>query len=430
MRETKDSNIKWVGAIPSTWTTELGKHFMTCLDRPVREDDGVITCFRDGEVTLRSKRREEGFTVSFQEIGYQGIEPGDLVVHGMDGFAGAIGISDSRGKATPVLNVLDTEQDKRYMMYALRNMAYTDVFLALSTGIRVRSCDTSWKKLRSLEYALPPLDEQRKIADKIEQKSKQVDALIANQQAQIEKLKQYKQSLITEVVTKGLEPNAPMKDSGIEWLETIPKCWQVAPLKSLFTFGKGLPITKDNLIESGVPVISYGQIHAKWNSGVTIHEELKRFVSDDYLSTNPNSLVKKGDFIMADTSEDREGCGNCAYVDSEGQLFAGYHTIILNSIEGSNNKYLAYLFRTDAWRSQIRKRVSGVKLFSISRRILGDVSVVLPPEEEVHRMLAFLDDKCSKVDKLVTIKQRKIEELNRYKKALIYEYVTGKKEVV
>lgn len=166
MRETKDSNIKWVGAIPSTWTTELGKHFMTCLDRPVKEDDGVITCFRDGEVTLRSKRREEGFTVSFQEIGYQGIEPGDLVVHGMDGFAGAIGISDSRGKATPVLNVLDTEQDKRYMMYALRNMAYTDVFLALSTGIRVRSCDTSWKKLRSLQYALPPLDEQSKIADR------------------------------------------------------------------------------------------------------------------------------------------------------------------------------------------------------------------------------------------------------------------------
>ena len=175
---------------------------MTCLDCPVREDDGVITCFRDGEVTLRSKRREEGFTVSFQEIGYQGIEPGDLVVHGMDGLAGAIGISDSRGKATPVLNVLDTEQDKRYMMCALRNMAYTDVFLALSTGIRVRSCDTSWKKIRSLEYALPPLDEQRKIAENIEQKSKQVDALIANQQAQIEKLKQYKQSLITEVVTE------------------------------------------------------------------------------------------------------------------------------------------------------------------------------------------------------------------------------------
>jgi type I restriction enzyme S subunit len=94
------------------------------MQKPVREDDGVITCFRDGEVTLRSNRREEGFTMSDKEIGYQGIDVGDLVVHGMDGFAGSIGISDSRGKASPVLNVLDTDQCKRYIMYYLRSMAY------------------------------------------------------------------------------------------------------------------------------------------------------------------------------------------------------------------------------------------------------------------------------------------------------------------
>jgi type I restriction enzyme S subunit len=107
----------------------LDKTILTLLNRPIRVSDEVITCFRDGEVTLRKKRREDGFTISLQESGYQGIEPGDLVVHGMDGFAGAIGVSDSRGKATPVLNVMDSKQNKRYLMYYLRMAAIKDVFI-------------------------------------------------------------------------------------------------------------------------------------------------------------------------------------------------------------------------------------------------------------------------------------------------------------
>lgn len=133
--EMKDSGIRWIGQMPAHWDCIRGKYILTYLQKPVREDDGVITCFRDGEVTLRSNRREDGFTMSDKEIGYQGIDVGDLVVHGMDGFAGSIGISDSRGKASPVLNVLDTKQNKRYIMYYLRSMAYSDVFLAMATGI-------------------------------------------------------------------------------------------------------------------------------------------------------------------------------------------------------------------------------------------------------------------------------------------------------
>ena len=119
----KSSNVPWIGEMPSHWSIMRGKYILQYVQKPVREDDEVITCFRDGEVTLRSNRREEGFTMSDKEIGYQGIDVGDLVVHGMDGFAGSIGISDSRGKASPVLNVLETEQNKRYIMYYLRSMA-------------------------------------------------------------------------------------------------------------------------------------------------------------------------------------------------------------------------------------------------------------------------------------------------------------------
>ena len=198
---TKDSGIEWMGDIPSSWKTLRGKNVFVLLDRPTQESDEVITCFRDGEVTLRKNRREEGFTFSEKEIGYQGIEAGDLVVHGMDGFAGSIGISDSRGKASPVLIVLDSNQNKRYLMYYLRSLAFRDIFLALSTGIRVRSCDLRWNKLSVLPILLPPIKEQDEIASYIDKKIKEIDKLISIKQRKIEKLIDYKKSIVYEYVT-------------------------------------------------------------------------------------------------------------------------------------------------------------------------------------------------------------------------------------
>lgn len=197
----KDSGIEWIGEIPQTWDVRKGKYVLQYLQKPVRIDDEVITCFRDGQVTLRGNRREDGFTMADKEIGYQGIDEGDLVVHGMDGFAGAIGISDCRGKASPVLNVLDTQQNKRYVMFYLRSLAYRDVFLALSTGIRVRSCDLRWNKLAELFYLIPPLAEQEQIVAKIDEMLAKVDALIAEKQNQLATLEEYKKSVIFEYVT-------------------------------------------------------------------------------------------------------------------------------------------------------------------------------------------------------------------------------------
>lgn len=199
--EMKDSGVEWISMIPATWKIIRGKYLLKYLQKPVKENDGVITCFRDGEVTLRSNRREEGFTMSDKEIGYQGIDVGDLVVHGMDGFAGAIGISDSRGKASPVLNVLDTKQNKRYIMYYLRSMAYSDVFVALATGIRVRSCDLRWNKLADLPYPVPSIEEQGAIVMHIDATIEKADAVIAAKKSQLETLSEYKKSLIYEYVT-------------------------------------------------------------------------------------------------------------------------------------------------------------------------------------------------------------------------------------
>lgn len=206
--EMMDSGVQWIGMMPTHWDCQRGKYILRYVQKPVRDDDGVITCFRDGEVTLRSNRREEGFTMADKEIGYQGIDVGDLVVHGMDGFAGAIGISDSRGKASPVLNVLETEQNKRYIMYYLRSMAYNDVFVALATGIRVRSCDLRWNKLAELLYPMPPVEEQQAIVEHIDSVLERTNAIIADKKQQIETIEEYKKSLIFEYVTGKKEVQA------------------------------------------------------------------------------------------------------------------------------------------------------------------------------------------------------------------------------
>lgn len=218
-----------------------------------------------------------------------------------------------------------------------------------------------------------------------------------------------------------------MKDSGVEWIGEIPKGWKTERLKSLFSFGKGLPITKEDLVEKGIPVISYGQIHAKTNTGVQIQSELIRFVSNKWLEDNSNSLVNEGDFIFADTSEDLDGCGNCVYVDSLNDmpwLFAGYHTITFKPKKVGNNKYLAYLFKSDPWRSQLRSRASGVKLFSISRKMLNFTTVILPPSSEQETIAAYLDEKCAAIDGIIAEVKATIDEYKSWKASVIFEAVT------
>lgn len=207
-----------------------------------------------------------------------------------------------------------------------------------------------------------------------------------------------------------------------DWLDNYPSDWKVIPLKRYFSFGKGLPITKADLVEKGEKVISYGQIHAKYNTGVHIDSSLVRFVPAAYLKTNQSSLCTKGDIIIADTSEDRDGCGNAVYVDTDEPVFAGYHTIILKSKE--DNRYLSYLFLSDAWRYQIRKRVNGVKLFSITQKILSQCSILLPPNDEQQAIASYLDDRCSRLDEIITEAEKSIEEYKELKQAVIFEAVT------
>lgn len=238
-----------------------------------------------------------------------------------------------------------------------------------------------------------------------------------------------KQQRIDKAVVKGLHERSFIHNDDIRWDIDYPEHWQIRRIRESFSFRKGLSITKANLEETGIAVISYGQIHSKKNSGVGLNEELIRYVNKTYLTTNRSCLVEKGDFIFADTSEDVSGCGNCAYVDQDDTIFAGYHSIIAHPAGSTNNKYLAYLFKSPTWRCQIRKKVNGVKVYSITQAMLKDAFILIPPATEQEEIVRHLDEVCAKIDAIIKKMEEKIENLQDLKIRLIADTVTGKIDV-
>ena len=215
-----------------------------------------------------------------------------------------------------------------------------------------------------------------------------------------------------------------MKDSGVEWISQIPTDWQVKRLKEQFSFGKGLPITKADLVDSGVAVISYGQIHAKSNTGTHLAESLLRYVPKTFLETNPSAILRKGDIVLADTSEDLDGLGNAVLMDIDETVFAGYHTIILHPSKADFSKYLSYLFQTDNWRSQLRANASGIKVFSVTQKMLRSCNFILPPKSVRDAITAYLDTQCAKIDEIIAQAKASIEDYKQWKASIIYEAVT------
>lgn len=431
----KDSGIPWIGDIPSDWrivktgrlfrnTKEIVGQKSASTERLALTLNGVIK---------RDKNDAEGLQPE-QFDGYQYLRKNQLVFKLIDlenVNTSRVGLCPfEEGMVSPAYIILKNDtKDNKFYYYFFLSLWHNEVFNHLG-GDGVRSALNA-KDLLNVPTVNISQAEQQAIADYLDKKCAAIDKTIETEEKVIEKLKEYKQSLITETVTKGLDKSAPMKNSGLPWIEQIPQHWGIATLDSLFSFGKGLGITKEDLTESGVPVISYGQVHSKKNTGTHITDDLMRHVPETYLKSDPQSLVNKGDFIFADTSEDVEGAGNCAFVDREMTLFAGYHSIILRNIHSDFvlGRYLSYLFNTLPWRTQIQARVTGIKVYSISKRILKEVTVMLPKQGEQRAIADYLDSKCAAIDKVIADKEQVIEKLTEYKKSLIYECVTGKRMV-
>lgn len=403
-RKMKDSGIEWIEEIPEGWSIARGKHILTLLQRAVFPTDGVITCFRDGEVTLRSNRREDGFTVSLKEIGYQGIEPGDLVVHGMDGFAGSIGISDSRGKSSPVLVVLDSSQDKKYLMYYLRSMAYNNVFLALSTGIRVRSCDLKWNKLADLLYLVPPIVEQHKLVSFLDEKCSEIDAMLSKTRASIEEYKKLKQAVITQAVTTPNCPNVKLK----YLMDIIVDCPHETPI---YTFtGNYLVIrTSDQSLAS-----------------LRCDEYMYRLDEAEYKKRTRRLTLDKDDIVYG-----REGSwGLACLVPQSNKYCLGQRVMQFRcNTRLLYPKYAMYALNSETVYMQGALDTIGSTAPHVNISTICNYLLPVPALTEQKEITNYLDAKCAEIDKLIAKKEQLVKELESYKKSLIYEVVTGKREV-
>ena len=427
----KQTGIAWLPQVPEHWNLMRGKNLYMKMQRAIRDTDEVVTCFRDGTVTLRKNRRTKGFTESLKEFGYQGIRKGDLVIHVMDAFAGSIGVSDSDGKGTPVYSVCQAKGDSNnhYYAFLLREMARAGYIQSLYRGIRERSSDFRFEVFASQFYPVPPREEQDQIVRFLDWKVARINKLIANYRQELGIFNEIKQKLINETVTKGIHKVQLIHNNDIRWNIDYPEHWHIQRIRESFSFRKGLSITKENLEETGIAVINYGQIHSKKNSCIGLNEELIKHVNESYLTTNPSCLVEKGDFIFADTSEDISGCGNCVYIDSVDTIFAGYHSIIAHPNNSGNSNYLAYLFKSPLWRYQIHKKVNGVKVYSITQKMLKDAFILIPPVNEQEEIIQYLNKVCAKIDTSVKSIEEKIAQLQELKTRLISDVVTGKIDV-
>ena len=217
-----------------------------------------------------------------------------------------------------------------------------------------------------------------------------------------------------------------MKDSGIEWIGEVPEEWGITKFKYFLDTNKGLTITKDNLIEDGIPVINYGQIHSKYGKSVSTDRDELPKVSANYLKFK-QSLLKPGDFVFADTSEDVDGSGNFSTrIDDNGELFAGYHTIkakLKNALE-HDFRYFMHYFDSLAFRKQVQNKVSGIKVYSITQTILQETCLIVPSLYEQNQIADFLDKKVAQLDKVKSLLEEQIKTLEDYRQSLIYETVT------
>lgn len=346
---------------------------------------------------------------------YQTVKKGQMVfcLFDLDCSAVFSGISNYNGMITSAYDVFSTSDriDSRYADYWFKYVFSNRYYKMYSKNIRYT---VTTDMFQSLKTPVPPLAEQRRISDFLSQKESKVDALIANVQAQIEKLKAYKQSLITEVVTKGLDPNAPMKDSGVEWIGTIPASWKTIRVKQL------LRERKERSVNGKEEPLSMSQ-----KVGL-VPTKMLDMIPNMASSFVGAKLAYVDDLVF---NKLKAHLGVFSVSKYDGLVSPDYAVYYSTGI--IDLKYLEYLFKTPQCISEFRKRSTGIAagLTRLYTDGLFAIECPMPSKDEQAEIVLFLNEKCAQIDELMSLKQTKIEKLEQYKRSLIYEYVTGKKEV-
>ena len=416
--------ITWINAIPSHWNTERAKWLFTRMERPVRENDDVITCFRDGIVTLRKNRRELGFTESLQEIGYQGIRRGDLVIHAMDAFAGAIGVADSDGKGTPVYSVCkpSPRSNAYYYAHLLREMARNNWILALAKGIRQRSVDFRYSEFGNQFVPVPPLDEQTAIVRYLDNASDPIRRAISAKERLIELLTEQRQAVIHRAVTCGLDLNVPVKDSSVEWLGDVPEHWEVASLRHRYAQSLGKML--DSKRYTGIHSLPYiRNIDVQWDHINITNLPTMDISPDEY----DRYTVQPGDLLVCEGGE----VGRSA-IWSEGLKRYGFqkalHRLRPLNVQHDMPRFLFYALRA-AERANAFNDGQLSTISHLTGEKLRSHRFPFPPLSEQTSIARYLDKTTADIDTAIDKAQRQIDLLREYRTRLIADVVTGQVDV-
>lgn len=396
------------------------------MKREPEEGDEIVTAFRDGEVTLRNNRRVDGFTNAVHEHGYQRILKGDLVIHAMDAFAGAIGVSDSVGKSTPVYSVCTPKHpntNTHYYGRLLRHMALSGYINSLSKGIRERSTEFRWSEASNVSIAVPSYPEQTQIADFLDRETAKIDALVSEQRRLIELLKEKRQAVISHAVTRGLNPSAPLKPSGIDWLGDIPAHWKIKPLKYLVTLKSGGTPSKENL--------AYWDGEVPWASSKDLKFE--------ELSDTQDHITQQA---LNDGSAELLPAGSILTV-VRGMILLHTFPVTVTTVPMAINQdlkaltarstlepeFLAWLLRGAS--AEILNRTDeaahGTKVLRLETWL--SMQMPVPPIKEQQKITATIRKQMKEFDTLTAEAERAITLLQERRTALISAAVTGQIDV-
>lgn len=418
MTTMKDSGIEWIGKIPTEWKIErVGSLFMCRNEKVSDRDFAPLSVSKQGVVP-----QIETVAKSDNSDNRKLVLKDDFVINSRSDRKQSCGLSFLDGSVSLINIVLSIRNKQQlttsFLPYVMKNYGFAEEFYKWGHGIVADLWTTRWQELKSIFIPLPPLPEQQRIADYLDKQCSIMDKLAEILQQQIEKLKEYKQSVITEAVTKGLDPNVAMKDSGIEWIGQIPQEWKVVLLSSIFNEHKQ---KNTDLLCSNLLSLSYGKIIKK---NISTADGLLPVSFEGYNIVNKNDIVLR----LTDLQNDQRSLRTGLVTEKIGIITSAYVTLRLYASNIASAKYMHYFLYAFDISKGFYAMGDGVRQ-SLNYDGCKKIQLLFPPLPEQQRIANYLDKKCEEIDKLIKIKQEKIDKLSEYKKSLIYECVTGKREV-
>lgn len=417
----KDSGIAWIGEIPEHWELRKGKNLFKL--RNSKGNNNAILLAATQKYGMIPQSQVEGVVQVKQNTDlntFKTVHKNDYVIS-LRSFQGGFEMSEYEGVCSPAYQVFYSTKPccNYFFKYMFKSYGFVSQINAFTLGIR-EGKNIQYEDFSLMKLPLPSIQEQQSIATYLDQKCSEIDELITLQEEMITKLQSYKQSVITEAVTKGLDKNVPLKDSGIEWIGEIPEHWNICKLKNIFLLSTGTTpkdfdqtSEEDNLINWYTPSDILDSCNDLFSS--------QRKLSEKVIYANKISLFPIGTLLYVGIGA---SAGKVGYANEN-----GYSNQQITGLIPLNCYSRFYFYYLSALKDKIRDNAFFTTLPIINNAYLGQELIPFPTISEQHSIADYLDQKCSEIDELISIKQQKIEKLKDYKKSLIFECVTGKRKV-